>query len=467
MKKTLSILLSFIMIISITSGLNLTAYAETHSGKCGENVNCSLDTATGELNITGTGAMYYYNEDASDLPWYSYRSSITKVNISNGVTSIGDWAFSECTSLASVTIPNSVTSIGVRAFSDCTSLTSVTIPNSVTSIGHLAFSECTSLTSITIPNSVTSIGECAFNNTEYYNDENNWVNDVLYIDNCLIDAKNTISGSYNINDNTRIIAYEAFLGCTSLASVTIPNSVESISYKAFYSCYSLKSVTIPNSVVSIGWYAFYNCKSLTSITIPNSVTSIGYCTFYGCETLTDVYYGSTQSDWNNISINYSNECLTNANIHYTNGVINEKEEPTTTAPTQPIIPVTAQPVITIPTEQAPMGAKKVNGEWVAKKQKNAKIKKLTKANKSFKATWKKVSGVKGYQIQYSTSKKFTKKTTKSVTIKKNKTTSKTVKKLKAKKKYYVRIRTYKNVKLNGKTIKVYSSWTKAKTVKTK
>ncbi len=139
--------------------------------------------------------------------------------------------------------------------------------------------------------------------------------------------------------------------------------------------------------------------------------------------------------------------------------------PQPTQPTAPIQP--SAPTPTIAKEKAPAGAKRVNGEWVAKKQKNAKIKKLTKAKKSFKATWKKVKGVSGYQIQYSTSKKFTKKTTKSVTIKKNKTTSKRIKKLKAKKKYYVRIRTYKNVKLNGKTVKVYSTWSKAKTVKTK
>ena len=116
---------------------------------------------------------------------------------------------------------------------------------------------------------------------------------------------------------------------------------------------------------------------------------------------------------------------------------------------------------------APSGAKKVNGEYINSKQKKASISKLTKGSKSFKATWKKISGITGYQIQYSTSSKFTKKTTKSVTVKSYKTTKSTVKKLKSKKKYYVRIRTYKNVKFNGKTVKVYSSWSKAKSVTTK
>ena len=99
---------------------------------------------------------------------YKYRGdviipeTITVDNVVYNVTSIGDWAFSECSGLTSVTIPNSVTSIGNRAFSGCSGLTSITIPNSVTSIGNEAFKGCSGLTSVTIPNSVTSIGFSAF-----------------------------------------------------------------------------------------------------------------------------------------------------------------------------------------------------------------------------------------------------------------------------------------------------------------
>lgn len=96
------------------------------------------------------------------------------------------------------------------------------------------------------------------------------------------------------------------------------------------------------------------------------------------------------------------------------------------------------------------------------KPKKTSIKKLSKGKKKFTVTWAKVSGVKGYQIQYSSDKKF-KKNNKSVTVTKQKTTKATVKKLKSKKKYYVRVRTYKMV--NGK--KIYSSWSKVKSVKTK
>ena len=180
------------------------------------------------------------------------------------VTSIGKYAFANCTSLTSVIIPNSVTSIGGYAFVGCSSLTSVKIPNSVTSIGEDAFYGCTSLTSITIPNSVTSIGEGAFYGC-------------------------TSLRSVTIPNSVTSIGEDAFRDCYSLTSVTIPNSVTSIGKWAFYGCSRLNSVTIPNSVISIGERAFYGCEGLTSVTIPNSVTSIGIYAFRRCENLENVY----------------------------------------------------------------------------------------------------------------------------------------------------------------------------------
>lgn len=100
------------------------------------------------------------------------------------------------------------------------------------------------------------------------------------------------------------------------------------------------------------------------------------------------------------------------------------------------------------------------------KPKPTSISKLTAGRKKVTIKWKKEkTQTTGYQIQYSTSSKF--KSAKTVTVSKNKTTSKTISKLKAKKKYYVRIRTYKTVKVNGKSTKIYSSWSKARSVKVK
>lgn len=134
-----------------------------------------------------------------------------------------------------------------------------------------------------------------------------------------------------------------------------------------------------------------------------------------------------------------------------------KDSKPATKPSEPATTPSTTPSTTQPTTK-PSTTK--NTETV--KPKKTSIKKLSKGKKKFTVTWAKVSGVKGYQIQYSSDKKL-KKNNKSVTVTKQKTTKATVKKLKSNKKYYVRVRTYKTV--NGK--KIYSSWSKVKSVKTK
>ena len=333
MKKVLSLLLSLAMLLTITSGLNFTAYADVQTGKCGDNVTYSLDTSTGVLTINGEGDMENYNYNNYEKNPFYKKSNIKTVIIKNGVTSIGDYTFRDCRSLTSVTIPNSVASIGDSAFYSCTSLTNVTIPNSVTSIGDWAFCNCTSLTSIIIPNSVTSIGSSAFYNcksltkVDYNGTVSQWKSikgydnvskiikctdgivgngNTVTIDNLkykiyhdtaslvgytdspenLVISKNISYEGYTLNVTS--ISESAFRGCTSLTSVTVPDSVTSIGDSAFYGCTNLTSITIPNSVTSIGLRVFYYCRSLTSVTIPNSVTSIGRSAFYYCRSLTSV-----------------------------------------------------------------------------------------------------------------------------------------------------------------------------------
>ena len=216
----------------------------------------------GTLNISGTGAMKDYNSTDNLSPAYM-NSSVKKVVIEEGVTNIGNWAFSECSSLTSITIPDSVTNIGAAAFDSCGSLTSITIPGSVTSIGTVAFYNCSGLTSITIPDSVTNIGAAAF------------------------DSCGSLTSIVIPNSVTSIESY-AFSACSSLTSITIPDSVTSIGNNAFDSCSSLTSITIPDGVTSIESYAFYNCSGLTSITIPDSVTNIGAAAFDSCTSLTSI-----------------------------------------------------------------------------------------------------------------------------------------------------------------------------------
>ena len=171
----------------------------------------------GTLTISGNGDMNYGLLN----PWYNDRDKIKTVVIKEGVTSIGSYAFDQCSNLISVTIPNSVTSIGKAAFDDCSGLTSITIPNSVTSIGGHAFWDCSDLTSITIPNSVTSIGDYAF--------------------------------------------YK----CSNLTSITIPNSVTNIGDYAFGDCSGLTSITFERSMPpEFGKKVFYAVNKSIPVYVP-------------------------------------------------------------------------------------------------------------------------------------------------------------------------------------------------------
>ena len=264
--------------------------------------------------------------------------------IPNTVTSIGIYAFSGCSGLTSVTIPSSVTSIGIYAFEGCSGLTSVTIPSSVTTIRDMAFSGCSGLTSVfcyvetplTISSSTFScyatatlyvpVGtKSAYQNAAYWSDfitikemtppspaitfadanvkalcVQNWDTNgdgelseaeaaavtnlgTVFRRNQTITTFNELqyfTGLTSVGDS-------AFYNCSTLTSVTIPNSVTSIGKGSFQICSALTSAAIPNSVTTIGNNAFRRC-SMTSVTIPNSVTSIGDGAFSSCSNLTSI-----------------------------------------------------------------------------------------------------------------------------------------------------------------------------------
>ena len=255
-------------------------------------VSNEWDEATGEGIITFDGEL-------TTIGGYAFYdcTSLTSVTIPDSVTTIGDYAFSDCDSLTSVTIGDSVTSIGNSAFSYCSSLTSITIPDSVTTIGERAFFWCSRLTNVTIPDSVTTIGDEAFEGCSS-------LTSVAIPDSVTTIGEGVFGGCSNlaefkgkfaadggrclIKDNT-FIAYAEASGTT----YTIPDSVTTIGYEAFRSCYDLTSITIPDSVTTIVDAAFFECRSLTSVTIPDSVTTIGEWAFSDCISLTSVYCKAT------------------------------------------------------------------------------------------------------------------------------------------------------------------------------
>jgi len=269
--------------ITLGNGNDPLRNATIHFNGGEEGVTWRYDEATKTLYITGSGPMEGYL-NANDRPWNQYASEIQSVVIENGITSVGDRAFSNCSSLTSVTIPNSVTSINNSAFSGCSGLTSVTIPNSVTSIGQNAFF-LSGLTSVNIPDSVATIGSRAFGSSR--------LTSVIIPDSVTSIGEIAFSECSNltsvkISNNVTSIEAGAFSTCRKLTSVAIPNGVTSIGQNAFNNCSGLTSVTIPSSVTTIGDYAFTSCSRLTNVTIPNGVTSIGQDAFYSCSGLTSV-----------------------------------------------------------------------------------------------------------------------------------------------------------------------------------
>ncbi len=183
--------------------------------------------------------------------------------IPNSVTSIGKYAFHNCTGLAKLTLPNSLESIDDRAFEGCSGLTELTLPNSVTIIGDGAFQGCSGLTELTLPNYVRVVEACAFKDCSGLTK--------LTLPNILIN-----------------IWESAFSGCSGLTELTLPSSVWSIGNSAFEGCSGLTELTLPNSVMSIGRSAFGGCSGLTELTLPNSVTSIGGYAFAYCSGLSKI-----------------------------------------------------------------------------------------------------------------------------------------------------------------------------------
>ena len=192
-----------------------------------------------------------------------------------------------------VVIPDGVTSVGNAAFSKCHNLSNVTLPDSVTSIGDWAFYCCSSLTSVTIGDSVTSLGRDAFYGTGYYNDSSNWINDVLYIGEYLIKAKSSISGDLEIRPGTKSIGKYAFADCSRLTSVTIPVGVTEIGEYAFDDCSRLERAVLPDSVIKIGDSAFFNCSNLQEMTMP---VTADFCDLFGYAAKTVIVHTTLHQD---------------------------------------------------------------------------------------------------------------------------------------------------------------------------
>ncbi len=287
------------------------------SGTCGENLIWEIEGDM--LIIKGDGYMYDYTYNTPS-PWYESRAiikrviindgvksignyafsdctSINKIEIANGIESIGNYAFNECSRLYEIVIPKSVIKMGFNVFTHCSKLTKagsagsncniqfewdttipsyafykadclkeVEIPKSIVSIGSYAFSYCTSLSQIDISNNIKTIKDCAFAgsgaldiNVEKNNPNYSSIDGVLFNKNqteILAYTKDINNPSYKIPDHVNKICKYSFAYCGSLMEIIIPDKITSIEARAFQYCFSLKEIIIPNSVMKMGEHIF-------------------------------------------------------------------------------------------------------------------------------------------------------------------------------------------------------------------
>ena len=219
------------------------------SGSCGKNATWEL-YKDGTLYIKGTGAMQDYNWNYNETtkivttgaPWHdSHSASVKKLVVEDGITSIGNDAFSDCESLVSAELAEGITSIGDGAFTGCYDLEKINIPNSVTSIGYDAFDSCWTLPSLELPSGLSKLESSAVSFTAIK--ELTVPHGVKVVDSYLA-AYNDNLTTVTLEEGVEEIWHRAFWGCEKLNNITIPRSVKKIEGEAFLECTSLKSVTI-------------------------------------------------------------------------------------------------------------------------------------------------------------------------------------------------------------------------------
>ena len=351
------------------------------NGTCGENLVWELNEITGILTISGTGEMYdykYYNSYGgyTNAPWWGgpltyWNTTIKKVVISDGVTTIGDYAFYRCKNLTDVELGNDIKIIGKTAFYDCDNLKEIKLPDELTTIEDGAFGSCDGIESIFIPQNVSSIadGELGIrfgsniksitvsNENDYYSS----IDGMLFNNDAteLLRCPEGKEGTVNIPFGTTYISENAFWGCQAISSINIPATLEQIegmgdSYSHMFvaSCYELSCInvdaenetffsidgvlfnkieqsivayptgkkdiqiySVPNNIITkIESHAFYS-DTLLGIVIPSTITCIEEDAFSGCAYLTDIYFGADQETWDNIFEGKTDE-IEEVTIHY-------------------------------------------------------------------------------------------------------------------------------------------------------
>ena len=266
---------------------------EAASNMCGDHLFWEIKD--GVLTITGYGDMWNWDDIKNYAPWYDYRLEITSVQLPDGLTSIGEYAFYYCISLESITIPAGVTNIGECAFLVCNALESINVAaenEHFSDIDGVLFNKSKTILlqypegkteeSYTVPDGVTEIGEGAFYRSG--------------VKNIHLPEGVTVIGASAFHDSglstIDLPSTLTFIGPRAfnripLMTIDIPEGVTSIEEATFAEC-KLQSIHLPASLTSIGEFAFYSCAYLESIDIPAGVTSIDENAFMDCHGLKSV-----------------------------------------------------------------------------------------------------------------------------------------------------------------------------------
>lgn len=315
----------------LKKGIGIVAHAADiwESGGC----VVTLD-AEGTLTVSkkdgGDGKMADYDNSNNKPAWYDQRSDITKVVVEEGVTSIGSYAFSDCTSMASADLPEGLETIGANAFESCGDLQTVDLPEGLESIGDYAFNECdinslvlrdglkyigeyafaqNNLQSLELPAGLETIGNHAFENCRYlfsvtFSEGLQTIGESAFQDCTSLQSLTFSQGLQTVGDHAfegcnelkstafseglKTLGQDAFKNCSELESVTFSGGPERIENNAFDSCNEMKSVTFSEGLQEIGSNAFYSCSSLTSVELPKGLQIIGGYAFEDCGSLEHV-----------------------------------------------------------------------------------------------------------------------------------------------------------------------------------
>ncbi len=481
MKKTISILMAFVILLTSIASFSIVANASFENKKYKDFVYCYDDDD--EVHISK-----YIGNDKNVIVPQQIESKTVKI--------IDVGAFSDCTA-ESIVIPEGVEEIQYNAFCDCPNLKNISLPESLKAIGWGAFISCSSLEKLVIPNNVTGLGDGAIANCDN-------LKEIVIGTGCKSLYYNAIT--YNpklekvvfLSPTTKI--YDDFVGSEGDVIETVDSWATIYGYnksfaKDYADKYGRKFVALESTCDGVNHHYYKGAK--ISATCTEGGIDEYICTCGSSYTMPTNALGHKYSEY------YQNvkqpTCTENGTVarycerENCESYIDEKEKPNSAKghyflddekyclregcnainPDYVDPNATTSPVIkTEPTTQpstAPSPADSSNNKFTtnstatnnsAKKLKKPKISKLKKKKNTVSIYWDKINTAKGYEISYSTSKKFKKNSTKTIKVKRNKKNA-TIKKLKKGKKYYIRIRAYKT--LNGK--KIYSSYSKVKSVK--